>query len=656
MDKKTLAEKFKALSPYKNSIVRTPWDSEVVDVKTIHRRAFEKLTDALDTVKSSRASLIFVLQGEPGSGKSHFLWRVARSAESKKFLFVNIVPYTYIKRITFYTILESAVESLEKKHPNLRSRPIDHLIGYALQEGARLINTKALHDATAASIVGMIRDNKRMPFVAKSLFNSIPDNKKGLILNVMARKLSARYVEYPRYFFTLLLALEDKEKAPLALELMKGETLGKKELQKIGLDERFALGERGAFNVLCSLIKFSPFPFIISVDQVETLDRHLDSAGIERFFENILSIYNNTNNSLFLLSVQTQTFKKWTKFLAKDILDRLSERTTILPLNLEQAKEIVKARNRYYFGKIGTVPDDPYFPFTESQIETLYRKGNKNPRKLIKALDYLLESGELTEQKDTVQGSFKNYIRNVEYSDSEFRKEFTDLLAKIVEGSDVLKETPTYAILKLGKTGFAVNNSKHSLYSCVSHLSRFIRKRTIRFALLLRSDSLPVRATAKKTNELLRKHEIKVVYYSTQVGEVLITVSKMLRDAESGDLDIELKEVERFAREKIEEALPEVARAVFAGISEVPTKVSVGSRKPVRAKTRNNFRKNDLNAVEKQIEKILETRKIISYDKLLSLLKKNAKEVDAALFNLASRNKVRIIDRKYGEKWVFSGL
>ena len=408
MDKKTLAEKFKALSPYKNSIVRTPWDSEVVDVKTIHSRAFEKLTDALDTVKSSRASLIFVLQGEPGSGKSHFLWRVARSAESKKFLFVNIVPYTYIKRITFYTILESAVESLEKKHPNLRSRPIDHLIGYALQEGARLINTKALHDATAASIVGMIRDNKRMPFVAKSLFNSIPDNKKGLILNVMARKLSTRYVEYPRYFFTLLLALEDKEKAPLALELMKGETLGKKELQKIGLDERFALGERGAFNVLCSLIKFSPFPFIISVDQVETLDRHLDSAGIERFFENILSIYNNTNNSLFLLSVQTQTFKKWTKFLAKDILDRLSERTTILPLNLEQAKEIVKARNRYYFSKIGTVPDDPYFPFTESQIETLYRKGNKNPRKLIKALDYLLESGELTEQKDTVQGSFKN--------------------------------------------------------------------------------------------------------------------------------------------------------------------------------------------------------------------------------------------------------
>ena len=165
-----------------------------------------------------------------------------------------------------------------------------------------------------------------------------------------------------------------------------------------------------------------------------------------------------------------------------------------------------------------------------------------------------------------------------------------------------------------------------------------------------------MRATAKKTNELLRKHEIKVVYYSTQVGEVLITVSKMLRDAESGDLDIELKEVERFAREKIEEALPEVARAVFAGISEVPTKVSAGNRKPVRAKTRNNFRKNDLNAVEKQIEKILETRKIISYDKLLSLLKKNAKEVDAALFNLASRNKVRIIDRKYGEKWVFSGL
>ena len=655
MDKKVLAEKFKALSPYKNSIVRTPWDSEVVDVKTIHSRAFEKLTDALDTVKSSRASLIFVLQGEPGSGKSHFLWRIARSAEDKKFLFVNIVPYTYIKRITFYTILESAVESLEKKHPNLRSRPIDHLIGYALQEGARLINAKTLHDATAASIIGMIENNKKMPFVAKSLFSSIPESKKGTILNTMARKLTEHYVEYPRYFFTLLLALEDKEKAPLVLELMKGEMLSKEELKKIGLGERFAFGERGAFNMLCSLIKFSPFPFIISVDQVETLDRHLDAAGIERFFENILSIYNNTNNSLFLLSVQTQTFKKWTKFLAKDILDRLSERTTILPLNLEQAKEIVKARNKYYFEKIGALPDDPYFPFTENQIETLYKKGNKNPRKLIKALDFLLESGELTEQKDTVQDSFKNYIQNITYSDSEFRKEFTDLLAKIVEGSDVLKETPTYAILKLGDVGFAVNNSKHSLYSCVNHLSRFTKKRTIDFAMLLRNDNLPVRATAKKTNELLRKYEIQVVYYSAQMGKALVAVAKMLRDAESGDLDIELKEVERFAKEKIKEVLPEVAQKVFANGGEIGHKKGFTQDK---SKSRSSKSELDVNldVIEKQIEKILETRKLISYDNLLRLLKRNKKEVDAALFNLASRNKVRIIDRKYGEKWVFSGL
>jgi len=655
MDKKALAEKFKALSPYKNSIVRTPWDNDVVDVNSIHSRAFEKLTDALDTVKSNRASLIFVLQGEPGSGKSHFLWRIARSAEDKKFLFVNIVPYTYIKRITFYTILQSAVESLEKKHPNLRSRPIDHLIGYALQEGARLINPKALHDTTAASIIGMVRDNKKMPFVAKSLFSSIPDDKKEVILNVMARKLSERYIEYPRYFFTLLLALEDKEKAPLALELMKGETLSENELKKIGLGERFAFGEKGAFDMLCSLIKFSPFPFIISVDQVETLDRHLDAAGIERFFENILSIYNNTNNSLFLLSVQTQTFKKWTKFLSKDILDRLSERTTILPINLKQAKEIVKARNKYYFSKIGASPGDPYFPFTEGEVETLYKKGNKNPRKLIKALDFLLESGKITEQKDTVQGSFENYIQNIEYSDSEFRKEFTDLLAKIVPQSNVLKETPTYAILKLGDVGFAVNNSKHSLYSCVSHLSRFTKRRVTKSALLLRNDSLPVRATAKKTNELIKKYKVWVVYYSDEIGRTLIAVSKMLRDAESGDLEIEIKDVEHFAKEKIGEVLPEVLKVVFAG--KVPTGKPAAKEKRQKEKSaQDNPAKSNLGAVEKRIEKILETRKFISYDKLLKLLNRSADEVDAALFNLASRNKVRIISRRYGEKWVFSSL
>ncbi len=152
MDKEIL-ERFKALGPFKDNIVKTPWDSGVIDAEEVHRESFDRVIRALDFVKSNRSSLIFVLQGEPGSGKSHLLWRIARNAEKKRFLFVNIVPFISVKKFAFSSILESTIESLENKHPDLRSKPIDHIVGWIIKKGIEYRLWDPFRSKLAASIM-----------------------------------------------------------------------------------------------------------------------------------------------------------------------------------------------------------------------------------------------------------------------------------------------------------------------------------------------------------------------------------------------------------------------------------------------------------------------------------------------------------------------
>jgi len=85
MDEETLKEKFKQLNPYKTPVISDPFTNEIIDVENINKKAFDHIIEELKFVKKSGESKILVLQGEPGSGKSHLLARVYRNAEKERF-------------------------------------------------------------------------------------------------------------------------------------------------------------------------------------------------------------------------------------------------------------------------------------------------------------------------------------------------------------------------------------------------------------------------------------------------------------------------------------------------------------------------------------------------------------------------------------------
>ncbi|NIA10280.1 MAG: hypothetical protein GWP10_11280, partial [Nitrospiraceae bacterium] len=552
MDKKIL-EKFKKLGPYKGTIVSSPWETNVIDVEEIHRNPYEQVIRAIDYVNKNKSALALVLQGEPGSGKSHLLWRISRNAEEKRFLFVSIVPYVSVSGISYATMLQSMINSLLKKHSNLKSRPVDHLVGWAIKQGLQF--TK--HPETIKEndfVRDMILKDKALPYVAKNTFEMLPKRIRDALRVEIETALFNEYTEFPGYFFHLLLLFTNREKEHVIIDFLKGDVLTYSEFESLGFANGFTIDEDIAYKLIVSILKFSPFPFIISIDQIETIDKHLKREEIRNFFEKIVRLFSNSGNVLFLLSVQTQTFKKWEKFLPVNVAERLSERTTILPLTIKNAKEIIKKRNAFYFGKMRITPKDTFYPFREPDIEKLFFGGNKNPRKLIKAADHLLESGTFGIQKDTVKLSLPQYLKLANFED--FNYEIPDLIIKIFKKYKIIKRTPTYTIVKTENKAIVANNSTRSVYSSIKNLAKFIKSGSISDAILIRNKK--INSTAKKTLELIKQWNIKVLYVSVPDTQTLIALSKMLRDAESQDIDLETETILKYAIDRLKNITPEL--------------------------------------------------------------------------------------------------
>ncbi len=627
MDKEIL-NKFKALGPYKNAVVRNPWEEGVIDVEEIQHVPYAKVINLIDGVKESGKAAAIILQGEPGSGKSHLLWRISKNAEEKRFLFVNIIPYISVSGISYVSILQSLMESLLKKHPNLKSRPMDHLIGWTIKRGLFLTDKKHI-DSRAKFYVDTILNQRGLPYVSKTTFETIPKSIREKLKQQIKTNLMDYYKNFPRYFFHILIMLTEKDKERLAIDFLKGEELTKDDLKTLKLSQNFRLDEYTAYRLLVSIINFSPFPLVISIDQIETIDAHLDKGDIVQFFEKIVRLFSNTGNVLFLLSVQTQTFKKWEKFLPESVLARLTEKTTILPITLENAKEIVKKRNAFYFGKLKVKQKDPFFPFKEKDVEEVFKQGNRNPRRLIKAMNYLLEHGKTGMEEETVQSMINGYIKKSDMN--EFNKEITDLIIKTSNNYKLLRKTATYSIVQIDKSVFTANDSRYSLFSSINNMAKIISSKKAAKGIIIRSKARFIKKSAIKTNMLIERYGIKTIYLDNRDAKTLIALSKMLRDAESQDIDISVEKVKKYAKEIIKKTI-NVKNGEKVKTAELSKKFTSAQK----------------------VEDILTQYKVITYSKLRKISNVREGELDEILRKLKEKGKIRTMAKGQMEKWIFN--
>ena len=548
-EKRVLIEEFKKLQPYKDNVIKDPFGNEIIDVESINKSAFDKVINELVAVKKSKESSILILQGEPGSGKSHLLARIYRYAEIERFLFALYNPLLVKSGATYSSLLRSLFDSFERKHSELKSKPINHIRGEIVKIGLR--NYNAQEEPRIQVLIKEIKNPRKtvVPYALYENFRALPANIQEKLRKIIAEE-ALQYVKEEtefkigkKYLKAIIEAIIDENKYPVLRELISEGSLTREDAEKLNLTTGFSINEDIAFEIIQSIFVLSPFPILLSIDQIEHFDRHLDKDGIINFLEDLYNLVANTKNVLLLLSAQTAIFNKWRSFLPEYLKDRFSNTASLEGMSSEEGLEIIKVRNKYFFEKLGVKLDDPYFPFDKDDLLKKIKDNKlRSPRKVIELANAILE-GALPEKKG-VQEEFENILKKQIYNKDDFEDSLGELLATLFNAVN-LSPRGKKLVLRVGEIAIGIDNSKN-YYSTTRKLSSALRKKGLNKAIFVRDEKIPVREGTKSI-ELIRKNNIILKYYTLEAGKKLMALQKLISHTESKDIDLDLKDVLKFA-------------------------------------------------------------------------------------------------------------
>jgi hypothetical protein len=257
---------------------------------------------------------------------------------------------------------------------------------------------------------------------------------------------------------------------------------------------------------------------------------------------------------LLLLSAQTAIFNKWRSFLPEYLKDRFSNTASLEGMSSEEGLEIIKVRNKYFFEKLGVKLDDPYFPFDKDDLLKKIKDNKlRSPRKVIELANAILE-GALPEKKG-VEEEFENILKKQIYNKDDFEDSLGELLATLFNAVN-LSPRGKKLVLRVGEIAIGIDNSKN-YYSTTRKLSSALRKKGLNKAIFVRDEKIPVREGTKSI-ELIRKNNIILKYYTLEAGKKLMALQKLISHTESKDIDLDLKDVLKFAIELLKNFFEDV--------------------------------------------------------------------------------------------------
>ncbi|MEF3244667.1 MAG: hypothetical protein K6343_01590 [Caldisericaceae bacterium] len=561
MDEKTILEEFKKLRPFSDSVVKDPLTNDIIDVESINKDSFNDIISTLEAVKKTKKPEIHVIQGEPGSGKSHLLARIYRNAEKERFLFALYNPKSVNSKQIYSSLLKSLFSCFETTHPELKSKPINHIKGEIIKIGLRNYPEEKVKGKLKALIEEIKhQENKTLPYSTYITFTSInkEDQKvlRSYIINETLKFIKEKSEKQlgKIYLKPILSALINEETYDILLDLINEGNLDKESTKKISLSSGFAINEDIAEEMLASLVLISPFPILISIDQLEHIDSHLSQDEIKNTLETIIDFVINSTNVALLLSAQTQIFQKWRGFLPQHLQQRLTKVATLKPMTFDEGLEIIKKRNAHYFSLLSFKPDNALFPFDENKLRRLMEEYRiRSPRGVIKLADQLLNGEQISVKKETVKEIFNKILQKTKYEVFKFDERFGELLIALLNGKR-LYERSKKLIIQVNDKIIAIDNS-HTYFSTVKKLSALKRKKKFSIITLVREKDKTI-TEKRKSYAIIQKDNIQVRYFTEVEGKEIIAAYELLSYTESQDYELDLKEVKDFVKNFVIECLP----------------------------------------------------------------------------------------------------
>src|SRR5919199_592060 len=340
-------------NPFGSIKVATPFQDHV-DYKELYQSEFETLKSIITDIKHdiNHQSQGVVVIGEPGSGKTHLMMRLAKELlKINRLLFIrqptnadSVLYHTYSR------ILESFVEEV----PGTNLTQLEHLLANSF---VKLISSTTTMVLTKKDQDILLAGKKNKLDLYKNLGAEGTDRKRTYWDHIEKRANEWWVNQYGMAGYSAQIikgivkfcGYSDPRRKELVTRWLAANELSQEELNSIGLNnwneemskEEFSLQATSVFSRLSLLDE----PLIIVFDQLESLGYEHKRNLLISFGEAVKEIFTHVPNSLIILNLFPDRWKQFQEIFDGSIVDLVSQHEIYLqkPSN-EKLTEILKLK------------------------------------------------------------------------------------------------------------------------------------------------------------------------------------------------------------------------------------------------------------------------------------------------------------------------
>lgn len=314
-------------NPFSSNIYTDAWEEAKGDVARINGRAFDALWRAFERVREAEGNRSILIEGPPGSGKTHLLGRLRQRLASEQPGSDHGASAVFV-----HIQLSTSPDALWQ---HLRRRLTDNLL-------------TEVHGLTQLQRIFAHQLAKRGKTSADKLLERFPTLLRHLPEDAITKILEA--LQVPSEAATVIEHLVHRRLARDARAWLRGDYLPPTRREALGVAPEPANddAEGEAREIVKALASLSPrtLPTILCFDQVEALERFRhDDEALFRFGQVVGALFNEGRNLLLISCIQSSFGPLLEKAADRADFDRIAEdQTTLDPLADREARELLLAR------------------------------------------------------------------------------------------------------------------------------------------------------------------------------------------------------------------------------------------------------------------------------------------------------------------------
>lgn len=318
-------------NPFSSSRVDTPFQNHP-DQKQIYQNEFEQLKATIQEIRQdeNNQSRGAVVIGEPGSGKTHLMMRLAKELlQVNRLLFIRAPNNADAILYHIYSrILESFIETI----PTSGFTQLEHLLAHSF---VKLISTQQLNPTKNDQVIlSAVSDN---PLNLYRLAAEGTERKRALWQHIEKRTNEWWVKEYGFAGHSAQIikgvikfcSYSEPRRRELVTRWLAANDLDAASLELIGLNhwnedlskEEFSLEAISVFSKLSLLDE----PLIIVFDQLESLGQAHKERFLLNFGESIKELFTHVPNSLIILNLFPDRWQQFQQFFDDSVVDRISQ-------------------------------------------------------------------------------------------------------------------------------------------------------------------------------------------------------------------------------------------------------------------------------------------------------------------------------------------